>query len=81
MEDPDCLDVIPKLQPAKKEVIIEVLRDNYATESVYVKLFGFGLTPKMIHRLMEVYGLEAAIRVENNPYSLIYELFLVNHYI
>ena len=74
MEDPDCLDVIPKLQPAKKEVIIEVLRDNYATESVYVKLFGFGLTPKMIHRLMEVYGLEAAIRVENNPYSLIYDI-------
>ena len=74
MEDPECLDVIPKLQPAKKEVIIEVLRDNYATESVYVKLFGFGLTPKMIHRLMEVYGLEAAIRVENNPYSLIYDI-------
>lgn len=74
MEDPDCLDVIPKLQPAKKEVIIEVLRDNYATESVYVKLFGFGLTPKMIHRLMEVYGLEAAIRVEKNPYSLIYDI-------
>lgn len=74
LEDPDSLDVIPKLQPAKKDVIISVLKDNYATEAVYVKLFGFGLTPKMIHRLMEVYGLEAAIRVEKNPYSLLYDV-------
>ena len=28
----------------------------------------------MIHRLMEVYGLEAAIRVEKNPYSLLYDI-------
>ena len=74
LDDPDCLDVVPTLTPTKKEVIIDVLKENYATEAVYVKLFGFGLTPKMIHRLMEVYGLEAAIRVENNPYSLLYDI-------
>ena len=74
LEDPDCLDVVPALKENKKETIIKVLKENYATESVYVKLYSFGLTPKMIHRLMEAYGLEAAIRVENNPYSLLYDI-------
>ena len=51
LEDPNCLDVIPKLNQSKKDVIISVIKDNYATESIYVKLFSFGFSYILITRL------------------------------
>ena len=41
LEDPDCLDVIPKLQPAKKDVIISVLNSSPMYISIGTTKFFF----------------------------------------
>ncbi|MDE7161297.1 MAG: ATP-dependent RecD-like DNA helicase, partial [Anaeroplasmataceae bacterium] len=74
MDDPSVLDSISQLNESKKKVIVETLKENYASEQVIIKLFSFGLTNKMVYRLYEVYGTEAALRIEDNPYSLIYDV-------
>lgn len=74
MENGDVLDKVYHMTESKKKVIVETLKENYASEQVFIKLFSFGLTSKMIYRLYEVYGNEAASRIEENPYCLIYDV-------
>lgn len=74
MDDPTVLDSIQQINDSKKKVIVETLKENYATEQVIIKLYSFGLTNKMVYRLFEVYGTEAAMRIEDNPYTLIYDV-------
>ena len=74
MDNPDCLNRVHQMTENRKKVIVEVIKENYASEQVFIKLFSYGLTSKMIYRLFEVYGLESATRIEENPYSLIYDV-------
>lgn len=74
MDNPDVLDEVSQITEAKKKVVVETLKLNYATESVVIKLYSYGLTNKMVYRLYDAYGTEAAIRIEDNPYSLIYDV-------
>lgn len=74
MENPDCLDEVYQMTAVKKKVLIEVLKENYAQEQVFIKLYSFGLSDKMVYRLYEAYGNEAPMRIEKNPYSLIYDI-------
>jgi len=71
LDNPDELDKVYGLTKGKKEILIETLKNNYASEQVFIRLYGFGLTPKMIHRLYEYYGDKAANIIEENPYCLI----------
>jgi len=74
LNNPLELDGISGLTLPKKEMLIEVIKQNYASEQAYIRLYGFGLTAKMIERLMNVYGANAANMVEENPYRLIYDV-------
>ncbi len=74
IENPDVLDQIKQMSEPKKKVIVETLKVNYAQEQVVIKLYSFGLTNKMVYRLYDIYGTEAAVRIEENPYSLIYDV-------
>ncbi|MDE7095782.1 MAG: ATP-dependent RecD-like DNA helicase, partial [Anaeroplasmataceae bacterium] len=74
MDDPSILDSVKQMNESKKKVIIETLKQNYATEQVVIKLYSYGLTNKMVYRLYDAYGTEAAMRIEDNPYSLIYDV-------
>jgi exodeoxyribonuclease V alpha subunit len=74
LEDPNCLDNVYGITKKKKELIYESLKANYESEQVFIRLYGFGLSDKMIYRLYEVYGDAAANRVEENPYRLIYDI-------
>lgn len=71
LDNPDELDKVYGLTKGKKEILIETLKNNYASEQVFIRLYGFGLTSKMIHRLYEYYGDKAANIIEENPYCLI----------
>lgn len=74
LNNPDELDKVFGLTKPKKEIVYETLRDNYASEQVFIRLYGFGLTSKMIYRLYDVYGANAANVIEEDPYCLIYEV-------
>ena len=74
MGNPDVLNNVYQMTETRKNMLVTVLNENYATEAVFIKLFSFGLTSKMIYRLYEVYGNESAVRIEENPYCLIYDV-------
>lgn len=74
MDEPSVLDSVKQMNETKKKVIVETLKQNYATEQVVIKLYSYGLTNKMVYRLYDAYGTEAAMRIEDNPYSLIYDV-------
>ncbi len=74
LDNPDCLNRVFGLTTKKKEVIVECLKANYNEEQVFIRLYGFGLTDKMIYKLYEKYGDAAANKIEENPYQLIYDI-------
>lgn len=74
LENPDALNRVYGLTKNKKEILVETLKNNFASEQVFIRLYGFGLTSKMIHRLYEAYGDKAANRIEEDPYCLISEV-------
>lgn len=71
---PDSLDKVYGITKKKKETIVSTLKDNYASEQVFIKLYSFGLTPKMIQKLYDAYQDKAANKIEEDPYCLISEV-------
>lgn len=74
IEDKNVLDDIKGLNNTKKEIIYESLKNNIQTEEVFIRLFSFGLTHKMVERIYDIYGLDSVNRIEGNPYTLIYDV-------
>ena len=64
MDDPSILDKIPKLNKEKKDALVHMIKENYESERTYIRLYEFGLTIRMIERLIGFYGLDAANNVE-----------------
>jgi exodeoxyribonuclease V alpha subunit len=74
LEDKEVLKKVYGMTKPKIEVLYQTLKDNYATEQVFIRLFGFGLTAKMVERLYSTYSVSAANKIEENPYCLITEV-------
>ena len=74
IENKNVLDEVKGLNSTKKDIIYEALVNNYQTEEVYLRLFSFGLTSKMVERIYDFYGLDSVNRIEENPYILIYDV-------
>ena len=74
LDDKNSLDNVKGLNDAKKDLIYEVIKSNYLTDDVFIRLYGFGLTPKMAGKIYEAYGLDSANIIEENPYLLITEV-------
>ena len=72
--DPTSLDDIKGLNQAKRDLIYESIKNNIQTEEVYIRLFSFGLTHKMVERIFDIYGLDSVNIIEENPYTLIYDV-------
>ena len=73
-EDDTALVGIKGLTKAKKEALVTVIKNNYEADMVFIKLYSYGLTPKMIEKLYQAYGVLAASKIEENPYRLITEV-------
>ena len=74
LEDPENLNDISGLTKPKAEALYNVLKDNYESEQCFIQLYSFGLTSKMVSRLYDKYGNDAANKVLENPYRLIEEV-------
>ncbi len=51
-----------------------IIHDNYIIEEMYASLFNFGLTPKMIYKIIEKYNNDSVKKIKENPYCLIYDV-------
>lgn len=74
LKDKDVLKKVYGMTKPKMDTLYQTLKDNYASEQVFIRLFGFGLTAKMVERLYNTYNVSAANKVEENPYCLITEV-------
>lgn len=71
LKNKDCLDEVKGITLPKKEALYEILSENYLEEQTFIRLYGYGLTSKMIKKLYDYYGTNAPNIIEENPYRLI----------
>ena len=74
LDNKDSLKDVPGMTKPKIETLYETLKTNLASEQVFIRLFGFGLTSKMVERLYKQYDILAANKIEENPYCLIHDV-------
>jgi len=74
LDDKDCLDKVPKLNEKLKEIVYQGIIDNKAAEHTLIKLYDYGLTPKMAMKIFKHYQNETIAIIEKNPYQLIYDI-------
>lgn len=74
IENKDILKTIPKLNEKLQEVIYEGIIENKAAENTLIKLYGYGITPKIAMKIYKFYQNETVAVVERNPYQLIYDI-------
>ena len=71
MEDKTVLNTVPKLKEKTIETVYNGIIENKASENVLIKLYGYGITPKMAVKIYKFYQNETIAIIENNPYQLI----------
>lgn len=74
IEDKDVLKKVPKLSEKLIDVIYDGLVENKAAENTLIKLYGYGITPKMAIKIYKFYQNETIAIIEKNPYQLIYDI-------
>ena len=73
LKDPTILKEVG-IKGVKQTQIKEALEGSKSTENIFVTLYSYGLTPKMASRLYEEYEDDVLRRINENPYTLIYDL-------
>lgn len=74
LEDAKVLDNVSKLSDKQKQTIIDGIIENKAAENTLIKLYGYGITPKMAMKIYKFYQEETIAIIEKNPYQLIYDI-------
>lgn len=74
LDTPDALDTVPKLSDKQKDTIVTSLIDNKAAENTLIRLYAYGISPKMAMRIYKYYQTDTIAILEDNPYQLIYDI-------
>jgi exodeoxyribonuclease V alpha subunit len=74
LDDPKVLDAVPRLSDKQRETIVTSLIDNKAAENTLIRLYGYGISPKMAMRIYKYYQTDTIAILEDNPYQLIYDI-------
>jgi exodeoxyribonuclease V alpha subunit len=74
IEDKNNLKKVDKLSDKLIDVIYESVIENKALENTLIKLYGYGISPKMAIRIFKFYQNETIAIIEKNPYQLINDI-------
>ncbi len=74
IDDKEVLNSIPKMSPKLKEVVYKGIIENKASENTFIKLYGYGITPRTAMKIFKKYQNETIAIIEKNPYQLIYDI-------
>ena len=74
LDDKKCLKKVPKLSEKLIDIVYDGIVENKAAENTLIKLYGYGLTPKMAIKIYKFYQNETIAIIEQNPYQLIYDI-------
>ena len=74
LKNPEKLEEIKGITKAKAQIIYDSLARGQAEEQIFIKLYSYGLSSKMVGRLYEKYGTKTLNIIEENPYILIRDI-------
>ncbi|MBQ6783204.1 MAG: ATP-dependent RecD-like DNA helicase [Acholeplasmatales bacterium] len=74
LKNPERLEEIKGITKAKAQIIYDSLSRGQAEEQIFIKLYSYGLSSKMVGRLYEKYGTKTLNIIEENPYILIRDI-------
>jgi exodeoxyribonuclease V alpha subunit len=74
LDDKSVLETVPRLSEKQIDIIYDGLLENKAAENTLIKLYGYGISPKMAIRIYKFYQEETIAIIEKNPYQLIYDI-------
>lgn len=74
LEDPEALDVVPRLSDDKKDTIRSTLQLNLGLERVMIQLNDWGFGPQIGMRIYQAYREETIDILTKNPFRLIEEI-------
>lgn len=74
INDKNVLKKVPKLSDKLIDIVYDGVIENKALENTLIKLYGYGVTPKMAVRIYKFYQNETIAIIENNPYQLINDI-------
>lgn len=74
LEDPEALDVVPRLSDEKKDTIRSALQMNLGLERVMIQLNDWGFGPQVGMRIFQAYREETIDILTKNPFRLIEEI-------
>jgi len=72
--DKNILKTVPRLSEKLIDVVYDSIIENKAAENTLIKLYGYGITPKMAIKIYKFYQNETIAIIEKNPYQLIYDI-------
>lgn len=74
LDDPEALNVIPRLAQEKKDTIRLGLEQNLGLERVMIQLNGWGFGPQLAMRIYQTYREETIEMLMKNPFRLIEDI-------
>ncbi|MFX3615994.1 MAG: ATP-dependent RecD-like DNA helicase [Sporolactobacillus sp.] len=74
LNNPVCLDTVPKLDPQKAKMIADTLQQNEGLERILIGLSDYGFGAQLATKIYQVYGEDTLQVIEDNPYQLIQDI-------
>ncbi|MBM7645861.1 exodeoxyribonuclease V alpha subunit [Scopulibacillus daqui] len=71
LEDPKCLENVPKLSEEKAQLLYETLVQHQGLEKIMVALSDYGFGPQLSMKIYQTYGDMTLDIIQNNPYQLV----------
>lgn len=74
LNDPSCLNRVPKLDEEKSSMISDILLKNEGLEKILIGLSDFGFGSQIAMKIYQAYGNESLDVIQENPYQLIQDI-------
>ncbi|WP_010630281.1 SF1B family DNA helicase RecD2 [Sporolactobacillus vineae] len=74
LNDPSCLDQVPRLPKDKSSFIADTLMKNEGLEKILIGLSDFGFGSQLAMKIYQTYGDETLETIRDNPYQLIEDI-------
>ncbi|BBN99278.1 ATP-dependent RecD-like DNA helicase [Sporolactobacillus terrae] len=74
LNDPSCLERVPKLDKDKRSMIADTLLKNEGLEKILIGLSDYGFGSQLATKIYQVYGNDSLEVIAENPYQLIQDI-------
>ncbi|MCL1630467.1 ATP-dependent RecD-like DNA helicase [Sporolactobacillus sp. CPB3-1] len=74
LNDPSCLNRVPRLDDSKRSLIADTLLQNEGLEKILIGLSDYGFGSQLAMKIYQAYGNESLEIIQENPYQLIQDI-------